>query len=215
MNLARFLLPDPTLTSNPFLINFYQINLFDEIMESDMPNDRSDKNTRLISRTGGAAHGTAQPAASAPPKTRIIGTRLGEEAAKAAAEAGATDDTPMADAPDLPVTGWLVVMKGPGQGKAVEIHEGLNDIGRDPERAICLDFGDGAISREAHAILVYEPRERSFFFNHAGQRNLVRLNETAVMTPQQLNHGDMLEIGETHLRFVAFCGPDFDWAELD
>ncbi len=176
-----------------------------------MPNDRGDKNTRLISRTGGAA----QPAASDPPKTRIIGTRLGEDAARAAAEAGATDDTPMAGSPNLPVTGWLVVIKGPGQGKAVEIHEGLNDIGRDADRAITLDFGDASISREAHAIVVYEPRERSFFFNHAGQRNLVRLNGSAVMAPQQLSHGDTVEIGETHLRFVAFCGPDFDWAEID
>lgn len=166
-----------------------------------MPNDRADRNNRLIDRSTGAS-----PASSAP-QTRLVGTRVGGTAEPEPAE--------MDKSQGLPVTGWLVVVKGPGVGQAVSVYEGLNDIGRDAERAITLDFGDESISREAHAILVYEPRERTFFFNHAGQRNLVRLNDSAVLGPQPLSHGDVIEIGETHLRFVAFCGPDFDWADLN
>ena len=46
-----------------------------------------------------------------------------------------------------PPVGWLVVVRGSGQGKVVTIGSGSNSLGRDPGERICIDFGDETISR--------------------------------------------------------------------
>ncbi|MCB1546614.1 MAG: FHA domain-containing protein [Hyphomicrobiaceae bacterium] len=112
-----------------------------------------------------------------------------------------------------PVVGWLVVMKGPGRGKFRPVFYGQNSIGRAPNQRISIDFGDGGISREDHAFIIYDEVQRKFFVKDNGKRNIVRCNGAPVMIPTELKTGDQLSIGETTLRFVPFCGPDFDWLD--
>lgn len=114
---------------------------------------------------------------------------------------------------DDPVVGWLVVVSGPGFGNALNLGSGHNTIGRGQDSRVVLDFGDESISRVAHATVVYDPRSRTFFFQHAEGVNMSYLNDQAVLTPQVLRSGDEIGLGDrTRLRFVALCGPDFDWA---
>lgn len=110
-----------------------------------------------------------------------------------------------------PVVGWLVVKEGPGRGCAVGISYGLNKIGREPGQAVSLSFGDNKISRSHHAAIEYDPKLRAFYLSKG--ENLVYLNGDRVGSGQEqaLNSGDLIELGDTTLQFVAFCGPDFDW----
>lgn len=112
-----------------------------------------------------------------------------------------------------PVVGWLVVTAGPGRGASMGLTAGMNAVGRGAENAVQLDFGDDAISRDAHAYVTYDHEARCFHINHGGKTNLVRLNNAPVLTADALSHGDTLRIGSTTLRFVALCGADFDWSD--
>jgi len=108
--------------------------------------------------------------------------------------------------------GWLVVIKGPGRGAAVALQGGVAQIGRGAGQTVRLDFGDNSISRETHAAVAYDDESQSFYIGHGGKANLVRRNGRPVLSTEDLSSGDLIVIGETTLRFVALCGPDFSWA---
>ncbi|WP_375176713.1 FHA domain-containing protein [Marinobacter mobilis] len=151
--------------------------------------------------TGVNRGATADPAASAAqdsPKTVLF--RPSEE-----------QDAPPAGDATQPIVAWLVVKDGPGRGRAVSMSYGLNKIGRNPDQAVSLDFGDTKISRSHHAAIEYDPKLRAFYLSKG--ENLVYLNGDRVGSGQEhaLNSGDKIELGDTILQFVAFCGPDFDW----
>ncbi len=129
-----------------------------------------------------------------------------------------TDIDPIKDRDDAnpaPYTmfpvGWLMVVEGEGRGSAFTLFNGVNNIGRGEDQTVRLDFGDNAISRENHASIAYDPRHRSFFIGHGGKANIVRRNDRPVLSTEEMAAGDHITIGETTLRFVPLCGPDFDW----
>lgn len=109
------------------------------------------------------------------------------------------------------VTGWLVITDGPGRGNSHQIGFGVNNIGRDRGQNVSLDYGDDAISREAHAYIAYDDEQQCFYINHGGKSNIVRLNSMPLLNMSELNHGDEIRIGKTKLRFIGLCGPDFNW----
>jgi FHA domain len=111
-----------------------------------------------------------------------------------------------------PVVGWVVIIEGPGKGRSLELGVGANHIGRAPTQKICLDFGDATISREHHSVLIYEPSARRFILQRGDVRNLTYVGETAVVEPVELRGGETIGIGETRLRFVPFCSPEFSWS---
>ena len=39
----------------------------------------------------------------------------------------------------------------------------------------------------------------------------MRLNGKPVLSTEEMSDGDEIRIGETLLKFVAFCGEDFSW----
>lgn len=110
--------------------------------------------------------------------------------------------------------GWLVVTDGPGCGASFTLTSGLSTIGRGADQSVCLDFGDTAISREGHAAVVYDPEDRRMLISHGGKSNIVRLNGEPLLSREDLGNGDLIRIGKTSLRFVAFCGESFDWSDV-
>jgi hypothetical protein len=153
-----------------------------------------------------ASADSSAPAASSDddPQTRIFQGRksTGEDA-----EASGTDA--MAD----PVVGWLVVVAGEGLGNYLPLGYGLNSIGRAASERVQLDYGDDEISRTGHAIVTYEPRGKSFFVQHGGGKNLTYVGDNPVLSPTELNDRDEISLGQTKLKFIAFCGKDFDWQD--
>lgn len=141
-------------------------------------------------------------------KTRLLGFGSAQESVSDPF-AGAQQDNPAANG-RLPV-GWIVVVEGPGAGTAFTLFEGVSQIGRGEDQAIRLDFGDTSISRSNHAAVAYDPEQQAFYLGHGGKANLVRLNGKPVLSTEMLGSGDHIRIGETVLRFVGLCGPDFNW----
>ena len=114
-----------------------------------------------------------------------------------------------------PVVGWLVVVDGPGAGSDLRIGVGQNAVGRDPENRIGLAFGDRKISRRDHVRVNYDHERRVFSVVPGTSANLAYLNGTPIEQRCVLAGGDTIRIGRTTLRFVAFCGDDFNWPDVD
>lgn len=110
-----------------------------------------------------------------------------------------------------PVVGWLVIIKGPGIGNFLRLGYGLNSIGRGEEQRCRINYGDEKISRTNHASVSYDPRGRKFYLAHGGGQNLTYLDETPIFHSVEIFGGESLALGDTILRFVPFCGPDFDY----
>ncbi len=113
-----------------------------------------------------------------------------------------------------PVVGWMGVVRGPGTGGFVRLGYGLNSIGRGDDQRCQINFGDEQISRQNHASISYDSRSRKFFFVHGGGTNLSYIGETPVLQPTELVGGEYITIGNTLLRFVPFCGPNFDYSDV-
>jgi hypothetical protein len=143
-------------------------------------------------------------------RTRLLGFHSAEDAAPD--PLAAPSAAPVAGPVRFPV-GWVVVTDGPGRGASFTLRAGVSPIGRDEDQTIQLDFGDTAISRQMHAAIAYDEESRGFFLGHGGKSNIVRLNGRPVLSTEDLSDGDMIRIGETTLKFVAFCGKAFDWSE--
>jgi len=111
-----------------------------------------------------------------------------------------------------PVLGWLVVLRGADQGRSFEIQYGVHSIGREGQNTIQLS--DATVSRETHASIEYEPRERKFYLGRG--ENFVYLNGERVGLKAQcaLEPGDEIEIGATLLKFVPLCSESFDWSDI-
>jgi hypothetical protein len=110
-----------------------------------------------------------------------------------------------------PVVGWLVITAGPGLGRSLELGVGANSIGRSEQQKVRLDFGDQHISRDKHAIVIFDPKHRQFFVERGDARNLVYLGGELLLTVRELKSADVISIGDTQLTFVPFCGPNFSW----
>lgn len=191
--------------------------------------DEDDEKTRIIRRpasgrppeppedddshtTPRAAQGRTPPppAEEDDDMTRLAIPRRRPNTESAQPEAG----TPaQAAEPDDPVVGWLVVLAGPGRGQACRLGYGQNSIGRERGERVCLDFGDATLSRQKHCFIIYEPRKREYILRPGDGANLTYLNGDLVSEPRPLKAADLIELGQTTLRFVPFCGPEFDWQD--
>ena len=141
-------------------------------------------------------------------RTRVVGGRRRRERAQQPAVRPDYED-----AMDDPVSGWLVVVDGPGKGRVVALGYGMNSIGRGQDERARVDFGDDQISRKGHAIVTYESRGRKFYVQPGQGTNLAYLGNDAVLMPTELAPHSEVLIGNTTLRFVPLCNDAFDWQD--
>lgn len=109
-----------------------------------------------------------------------------------------------------PTAGWLVCIEGEDFGGSFTIKSGRNFIGRAANMDIVLR-GDNSISREKHAIILYEPKRREFIAQAGESRELFYVNDDVVLNPIRLKQYDILSIGSTRLMFFPCCGEKFSW----
>ncbi len=110
-----------------------------------------------------------------------------------------------------PVVGWLVCIEGEHFGEDFRLKSGRNFIGRGSNMDVCIQK-DNTVSRERHAIVVYEPRGNLFLMQPGDSKELCYLNDSVVLSPQPLNSHDVILVGETELLFVPCCTPTFSWS---
>lgn len=110
------------------------------------------------------------------------------------------------------LVGWLVCVEGPSRGKDYHIRNQNNYIGRSANSDISIP-DDSTISMDHSANIVYNYKNRSFFFSPMMGKNPVWVNEELVVNTVQLQAYDVLQVGVTKLMFVPLCSDRFDWNE--
>ncbi len=111
-----------------------------------------------------------------------------------------------------PVVGWLACVEGADKGRDYRIHADNNAIGRSEAMDICI-HGDNTISRENHAFISYDAKDKIFYFRPGDGRSIVRFNGKALFNTTEIAPYDVIELGETKLIFIPLCGERFDWSE--
>jgi hypothetical protein len=137
--------------------------------------------------------------------------RPGSSPAAAAVAAATAAPVVATDALTNPVVGWLVIIAGPGRGTVLPLGYGVNDIGRGVGAKVRLDFGDAAVALENQAAIIYTARSRHFYLQSVAAETL--LNGEPASKSLELTNGDLLQLGQTRLRFVPLCGTGFDWRD--
>ncbi|MGB2683364.1 MAG: FHA domain-containing protein, partial [Candidatus Competibacter sp.] len=74
-----------------------------------------------------------------------------------------------------------------------------------------LDFGDPFIALDNQAAIIYTARSRRFYLQSIASETW--LNEQPTQDSVELAGGEVLQLGQTRLRFVPLCGTDFDWRD--
>lgn len=113
-----------------------------------------------------------------------------------------------------PVVGWLVAISGKHFGEDFRLKGGRNFIGRAPGMDVSLGK-DGTVSRERHAIVVYEPRGNLFIVQPGDSKELSYLNGEVVLGAKELKARDRLTVGETELMFIPCCSAEFSWEKVN
>lgn len=109
-----------------------------------------------------------------------------------------------------PVVGWLVSIEGSTAGKDFRLCSGRNYIGRGSDMDIVLE-GDNKVSRNKHAIVLFDPRSQKTLCQAGESRELFYLNDDVVTGTVELKQGDVITIGDTKLMFIPFCGDLHTW----
>ena len=108
-----------------------------------------------------------------------------------------------------PVVGWLVCIAGSQFGEDFKLKTGRNFIGRSPEMDIVLK--DITVSRDKHAIIVYEPKGNKFLVQPGDAKELFYINDDVVLSAKEITANDVMTVGNTILMFIPCCSDKFNW----
>lgn len=111
------------------------------------------------------------------------------------------------------LSGWLVIVSGNGKGTSFPLTFGMNTIGREKGNHVYINNGDNSISREKHAIVIYDYQNNMFFVKHGDGQYLSYLNGNVLLENKELKANDKIKIGNTELIFVPLCSEHFTWEE--
>ena len=109
----------------------------------------------------------------------------------------------------VPVVGWLICIEGIEKGKDYRLVDKRNFIGSTEDMDVCIL--DKKIEKNDNFIITYNEKQRVFVISPGQAGNIVYLNKKAVYETTQLENYSLIEIGDTKLVFVKFCGEHFVW----
>lgn len=109
-----------------------------------------------------------------------------------------------------PAVGWLICIEGGNRGRDYRISAGNNTIGRSASNSIAL-IGDQGVSREQHAIVVYDPKSNTYYALPGNSRGLCYVNGKVILNVTELKKNDVLELGASKLMLIPCCDEKFNW----
>lgn len=112
-----------------------------------------------------------------------------------------------------PCVGWLIAVDGAHVGQDFRLISGKNFIGRGEDMDVALT-GDKSVSRNRHAVLVYEPKKHLYLVQPGESSSLVYHNDDVVLNPVQLKAYDVITVGDVNLVFMPLCNDNFNWVDL-
>lgn len=110
----------------------------------------------------------------------------------------------------VPPVGWLVCVRGAYIGCAFACKAGRNRIGRNLDMDICLS-DEASISRDTHAIIIYEPQKRTFYLQAGTGSGLAYHNENLIFDHEEIQAYDKIKLGKAEFIFFSLCGERFTW----
>ena len=117
--------------------------------------------------------------------------------------------------PSQPIllAGWLAVISEAGKGTSYTLTFGMNTIGRSEENHISIQNGDSSISREKHAVIIYDYANNLYFIKHGDGQFLSYVNGEVLLDTRQLKANDRIKVGSTELIFIPLCSDEFKWED--
>lgn len=112
--------------------------------------------------------------------------------------------------PNEPIVGWMVAIEGPHFGQDFRLKTGRNFVGRANGMDVELSQ-DNSVSRDKHAVVLYEPKSNLFLVQPGDAKELFYLNDKVVLSATEINAYDVLTLGNTKLLFVPCCSDKFNW----
>lgn len=112
-----------------------------------------------------------------------------------------------------PCVGWLTALGGGHIGTDFRLKVGKNFIGRSPQMDVALTE-DKSVSRESHAIVIYEPKAHIYLVQPGESSSLVYRNNEVLLTPMKLEAYDIITVGDVDLVFMPLCGERFNWEDV-
>lgn len=114
-----------------------------------------------------------------------------------------------------PIVGWLVCVEGSHKGEDFKLTAGKNSIGRGADMDVSLK-GEKTVSRDKHAIIVYEPQQNAFLALPGDAKELFYLNGEVVLEARKMKKGDRIKFGlgegQVELMFIPCCDESFSWS---
>ena len=120
---------------------------------------------------------------------------------------------PVSNKVTTPCVGWMVALNGEHIGADFRLKVGKNFIGRNPRMDVALTE-DKSVSRDRHAIVIYEPKAHLYLVQPGESSSLVYRNNEVVLSPVKLEAYDMITVGDINLLFMPLCGQRFNWSDL-
>ncbi|MBR5949288.1 MAG: FHA domain-containing protein [Clostridia bacterium] len=110
------------------------------------------------------------------------------------------------------IVGWLVCVKGDHFGMSFTLSAGMNSIGRNSNNKIAL-YKSNTVSRDKHALLTYEPRQRAFYVKPGDSSGLTYINGEYVTEMRTMKARDIIELGNNSLMLIPLCDETFTWED--
>lgn len=126
---------------------------------------------------------------------------------------GVQTPAPHVNKVSTPCVGWLVALGGEHIGTDFRLKVGKNFIGRSPKMDIALTE-DKSVSRERHAIVVYDPKSNMYLIQPGDSSSLAYYNNNLLLTPEKLEAYDMITVGDVNLLFMPLCSAKFSWGSV-
>ena len=194
------------------------VDLFNHIGQGGNPNAMRPGGMAITPEPPTRPVNAAQPqfGASAPVQQFAASAPVQQAAASAPPPVAAEPKTSInfgaaGDTAENFVCGWLVVVDGPGKGKSLNVCAGQSAISRSATERIVLNFGDTSITSKQQLLVIFDDENREFIVAPGNGSSLNRLNGQIVAGQMLLKSGDILKVGATTLRFMAFCDTNFSW----
>lgn len=109
------------------------------------------------------------------------------------------------------LAGWLAIISEEGRGMNYTLTFGMNTIGRSEDNHISIQNGDSSLSREKHALIIYDYTNNIFFIKHGDGQFLSYVNGEVLLDTKQLKANDKIKVGSTELIFIPLCSEEFNW----
>ena len=161
----------------------------------------------------GTPAGAPAAAVPAPAASPVPPSAFGAPVQNVAAPKAPAASAPRNHRVSTPCVGWLVALNGEHVGTDFRLKAGKNFIGRNAQMDIPLT-DDKSVSRDKHAIVVYDPKQHLYMIQPGESSSLVYRNNEVVLMPVKLAVYDKVTVGEVDLLFIPLCGPKFNWNDI-